>query len=548
MTQDQGSVPTTPTAPSPPPHRILFGVHPLKVVFAMEYVLQGLANPFQGITYQPFFRHFRFDYGLDEAATQGMFSKSYLAWSFKPVIGFLIDAYGRTRTILTALLTLGVLGYLLTPLVDTGPLVFFGFMFALSVVMAATDVSVDRATVISGDEEARSSGRSRSTTVGLNQSICWTAVYGTGILAAVLGGWTAEHVSFKLLMPALAAVPLAVLLVVLLLPADRAATVPLRLSALAFWRGLNSGPILGVILFYFVFHFQPAIGPLWNNYLIESLHFTQTQIGLSDGAAYAGYFVGVLLFAWKGVHWQDRVGLRRIFRLYILASVLINLTQYVLVDPWFSAVTGALHEALPFLSADTVRVGYLATYSGLQAVGASLIRMSTFSLVGAVIPVAAAGSLFAGFMSVANLAYSFSYGSGAWLYSHGTEYGLVRSVQESLFGVAAAPGDELTIRMLILVGSLAYLLSFVAVHVLPDREHTRAAEGTAGDYPGPERWGVLGSGVRRTVDALALAGGSVFVLGAVFYWDLDPISATLIAFFGFTMLRKAVLDALLRRV
>ena len=72
--------------------RPIFGINPLKVLFAMEYVLQGLANPFQGITYQSFFRHFRFDYGLSEAATQNFFSRSYLAWSFKPVIGFVVFA------------------------------------------------------------------------------------------------------------------------------------------------------------------------------------------------------------------------------------------------------------------------------------------------------------------------------------------------------------------------------------------------------------------------------------------------------------------------
>src|SRR5690606_306496 len=117
------------------PARTLFGVHPLKIVFALEYVLQGLANPFQGLTYQPFFRHFRFDYGLSEAATQGLFAKSYLAWSFKPVLGFFIDAYGRTRTLLVALLGAAALGYLLAPIVDRGPLLFFGFMFALSIVL-----------------------------------------------------------------------------------------------------------------------------------------------------------------------------------------------------------------------------------------------------------------------------------------------------------------------------------------------------------------------------------------------------------------------------
>ena len=32
-------------------------IDPLKVVFALGYVMQGLANPFQGITYQPFTAH-----------------------------------------------------------------------------------------------------------------------------------------------------------------------------------------------------------------------------------------------------------------------------------------------------------------------------------------------------------------------------------------------------------------------------------------------------------------------------------------------------------
>ncbi|MEY2930294.1 MAG: hypothetical protein RL033_1043, partial [Pseudomonadota bacterium] len=42
-----------------PPPRKLFGAHPIKWVFGLEYMMQGLANPFQGITYQPFFKHLR---------------------------------------------------------------------------------------------------------------------------------------------------------------------------------------------------------------------------------------------------------------------------------------------------------------------------------------------------------------------------------------------------------------------------------------------------------------------------------------------------------
>src|SRR4029078_10775209 len=110
---EAASVPVATAAPegaAPAPPRKLFGVNPIKWVVALEYMMQGLANPFQGLTYQPFFKHLRFDYGLSEAATQALFARSYLAWSFKPVLGFFIDAYGRTRTILILLLGLGVFG------------------------------------------------------------------------------------------------------------------------------------------------------------------------------------------------------------------------------------------------------------------------------------------------------------------------------------------------------------------------------------------------------------------------------------------------------
>src|SRR4029079_9697178 len=80
-------------------------------------------------------------------------------------------------------------------------------MFGLSVVLAGSDVAIDRATVIAGDEEARATGRSRASTVGLNQAICWLAVYGSGFVAALLGGYATEHVPFKGLLAGLAAVP-----------------------------------------------------------------------------------------------------------------------------------------------------------------------------------------------------------------------------------------------------------------------------------------------------------------------------------------------------
>jgi len=270
-------------------------------------------------------------------------------------------------------------------------------------------------------------------------------------------------------------------------------------------------------------------------------------VGVSDFASYAGAFAGVVLFTKKGIAWQNRLGLRKIFRIFILVSIGANLTQYLQVEPWFSSLSHGLAAVLPFLSESTVRLVYLCLYNAALQAPLSLIRMSTFSLVGSVIPTSAAGSLFAGFMSVANLATSFGYQSGSWLYEHGMSFGPLRALQAALFGVPGSAGDTLSVNMLILINSVAFVLSFVCVHVLPDRRSTQATEDSEDAHPGPERWQVLDPGLRRGLDVVALLVGVGLVGGLYFAWDFEPISACLITFFSVTMLRKALLDTLLRR-
>jgi len=531
--------------PSEPKRR---RVDPLKIVFALAYVMQGLANPFQGITTLPFQRHLQRGYGLSEGAAADLFSKSYLAWSFKPLIGFFVDAYGRTRTLLIGLLGLAVIGYLVAPIFDTGPMVFFGVMFAISVVMAGSDVAVDRATVISGDEEAKATGRSRATTVGLNQAICWLAIYGTSIAAAALGGVVADHVPIKVLLPALAVVPLMVLLPVLAVPKDAAVPIPLSRSIAQFWAGLNSGSVLGIMLFYFLFFFQPQAGLLFYNYQATALHFTQTQIGIGVSGGMVGYFAGVLLFLWKGVRWQERLGMRRLFRRYIVAGALFSLTQYALLDPWFSAIAGATSRALPFLGAGTARLGVLCLGTALLTAATSLFQMSTYSMVGAIVPPAAAGSLFAGFMSVSNLAYSASYGSGGWLYDHGMSIAPLRGLQRAVFGIDGGPADKLSLNVLILIGSVAYLASFIALHLVPDRAGTRGGPDEAeASAAGPDRWLVLPVGQRRAIDWGALVVGVAALAWLALRWRMDPAPSVLLTFLGVCLVRKTLLDRLLRR-
>ncbi len=528
--------------------KTIFGIKPMKVLFAMEYVLQGLANPFQGITYHSFFRHFHFTYGLSEAATQAFFSKSYLAWSFKPVIGFFMDAYGRTRTVLIFLLLSGALFYLLTPLADTSALVFFWMMFALSVVFACTDVAVDRATVITGDDEAKSTGRSKAAAVGVNQAICWAAIYGTSIIAAFSGGWIADNVQIKYLLIALASVPIIVLLVVLRLPQDTSVSIPLKTSIFNFWNGLNTGPVVWIILFYFLFHFQPAMGALWTNYLLTEIKFTQTQIGYAESVAYMGYFTGVVLFAWLGIKWQDALGLKTLFKIFIILSICINLTQYLLVEPYFSNITGFISSMIPGSDPAFVRWGYFAVYNFFASIFSSMIRMSTFSLVGVVIPVAAAGSLFAGFMSVANLAYSFSYASGAWLYENGLNYVVFRALQEGIFNLPAQAGGQMSISLLIFIGSLAYLLSFATVHMLPGREQTKTGQNKVQGMISPVHHKELGKQVLKTINLFSLILGVLFFFLFGFVLGMDIMASVILSFLSITFIRKVYLDRRYKRI
>jgi hypothetical protein len=128
------------------------------------------------------------------------------------------------------------------------------------------------------------------------------------------------------------------------------------------------------------------------------------------------------------------------------------------------------------------------------------------------------------------------------LYEHGLEFGVLASVQQGLFGISAASSPNLSVQMLLLIGSLSYATSFLVVHVLPDR-HATAGEGTA--ELGPERWQQLSPRLRGWVNAASWGLGVSALLAAVWLAELDVISSVLICFFAVALLRKVLLDRML---
>jgi MFS family permease len=337
----------------------------------------------------------------------------------------------------------------------------------------------------------------------------------------------------------LAIVPAAVFCIALLLPKDRAVVIPLGQSIRNFWVGLNTGPLLWIVLFFFLFHFQPQGGAIWNAYVVDTLGFSQTQAGYGDGAAYAGYLAGTIAFARWGVRLQDRFGMKRLFSFFIPLSAVWVLTQLLLVDPTFTRLTTAFAGVVP-IPMERVRIAALCLNQFFLYTVQGFVRMSTFSLVGVVIPAAAAGSLFAGFMSVANLGYSFSYSTGSWLYAHGMEYPFVASLQMAIFGVPANEQGEMSIAMLTLIGSASYFLSFLVIQKLPDQKETRSSEDV--QMAGAEGLARLDSSLLRGVNV-----ATVVAMIAVAAWlslglGQDPIASVILSFFACALLRKVYLD------
>jgi hypothetical protein len=82
---------------------------------------------------------------------------------------------------------------------------------------------------------------------------------------------------------------------------------------------------------------------------------------------------------------------------------------------------------------------------------------------------------------------------------------------------------------------------------LPERAATLASDG---DQPaaGPERWLALPARLRRATNWTALAGGTALLVWLIWRLKFDPVSSVLTTFLGICLLRKLVLDAMLKRL
>ena len=125
---------------------------------------------------------------------------------------------------------------------------------------------------------------------------------------------------------------------------------------------------------------------------------------------------------------------------------------------------------------------------------------------------------------------------------NGLNYEICRGMQNFLFSIPSVPATTMSISLLIFIGSMAYLISFLSVHMLPDRRQTRAASDTPESLAGPEQFRIFGTSFLRKVNFASGVGAAVLFAGTFWAWGLDPIASLIISFFGATFLRKVFLD------
>jgi hypothetical protein len=154
---------------------------------------------------------------------------------------------------------------------------------------------------------------------------------------------------------------------------------------------LKSRKLYLVAAFLFLYSFAPGFGTPLYYHMTDTLHFSQSYIGVLGSIASAGWIAGAVVHRWL----LPRVGAGSLLYLSILLGT-VSAASFLLL-------TGEVSAAF-------VNFG-----SGLAAMIATI---ATLTLAAQHCPSRAEGFAFAGLMSISNLADVFSINVGAFLYEH----------------------------------------------------------------------------------------------------------------------------------
>lgn len=324
-----------------------------------------------------------------------------IAWVVKPLWGIISDLFPifgcrrKSYLILTSLVAAAVwftLSWASVPAV----LLLLLLLTVADMAYAFQDVATDGLMV--------ETGQSLNLT-GEFQSIQWTAVYIAMILTSIAGGIFAElaqkgDLSYRMIFGITGIFPLLTVLVVIFLAREPKRVHLEREAGLGLRQALRHRGIWILALFLFLWNFSPSFGAPFFFYLVDTLRFSASFLGILQAVTSAGALVGSLLY---GLVFA-KLELRSFLRIAVWVGVFATLSYFIYFFPWLTAHGTALRT--------------LALVMNFFLGGASaVIFLTLLNLAALTSPRYAGGTVFALLMSFYNLGQMGSSAFGGFLFT-----------------------------------------------------------------------------------------------------------------------------------
>lgn len=351
----------------------------MSALFGGFYFLQGICEPTEGLIAQPV-RFVLKSWGATAAELGTFAALLALPWSIKPLYGLVTDfvplAGYRRKSYLVLTTALAALGLGTLAVLELQPgryLLLFGLLFVPTICIAFYDVVVDSLMV------------ERSQPLGLTgrmQSVQWTCMWAATIGTGYLGGWLSKHDRVHLAF-AVAALAMLIALILALLAAEARREAPHTIIGVAseLKRAARIPAVWAVAAFIFLWSFNPFQTSVLYMHMTKVMGFDENFYGETVSLSAMGSLFGSLLY---GTYCRK-----------LRMSTLIH----------FAIVMGVLATAAYIAMYDATSARAIAIAVGFAYATATMVQ---FDLAAQVCPPLVAGTLFALFMSISNLAVSLS--------------------------------------------------------------------------------------------------------------------------------------------
>ena len=312
-----------------------------------------------------------------------------IPWIIKPVWGFFIDNWlsHKKWIILSSLLSICTcLFFGLSPILTIPLIILLGISGNIGT--AFRDISADALMCVQGKE---------TNDCGNIQALQWTSITIASIIVGLVGGWIADHSTYKLAFLCLAPIYLIIILIVsqykeaepqIFYNSSVDFHKPFFTKLLSYKEVFTNKRFLWACLFIFLYNYSPGFGTPLMFIERDKFLWTGTFMGFLGAITSAVSIIGSIIYF--------KIGKKINIKKWLIGSVIfgsLTTLSYLYFTPISAVIYGLLYSTIGMFIF-LIIMGFMAeqTITGKEAVS------------------------FAALCSVNNLASTCSTVSGAWLY------------------------------------------------------------------------------------------------------------------------------------